>query len=216
MRTSAKIIQLLVPMFVWAVAMPVARAADPGDAATQPTARQVIDQVTHDVLTVLGDQHLSHDQKAQKVKQIAHDHISFEVMSRLCLGRYWRGLNDDQRTRYVEEFQQLITNTYAQMIDPDKAMDRDVKILGDREESDGDWTVRTDIIGIRGNDANHEFDKVDYRLRNLQGRWKVIDFTIDDASLVANYRAQFQEIMSNGGIDHLLKVLHDKNAATEK
>jgi phospholipid transport system substrate-binding protein len=204
------------PIVVLAVAMAVARAADPGGAPPQPTTRQVVEQATHNVLTILRDQGLSHDQKAQKIKQIAYDNISFEVMSRLALGRYWRGLNSDQRTQYVDEFKQLLTRTYGQMIDADKAKDRDIKTLGERQEPDGDWTVQMHIIGITGDDANHEYDKIDFRLRNVQGRPKVIDIVIDNAGLIGNYRSQFQEIMSNGGIDHLLKLLRDKNAAAEK
>ena len=40
--------------------------------------------------------------------------------------------------------------------------------------------------------------------------------TIDGVSLVANFRSQFQEIMTNGGIDKLLQLLNDKNAANDK
>ena len=34
-------------------------------------------------------------------------------------------------------------------------------------------------------------------------------------SMMANFRAQFQDIMTGGGIDKLLKLLHDKNVAGE-
>ena len=40
--------------------------------------------------------------------------------------------------------------------------------------------------------------------------------TIDGVSLMANFRAQFQEIMANGGIDRMMKLLRDKNAAADK
>jgi phospholipid transport system substrate-binding protein len=58
--------------------------------------------------------------------------------------------------------------------------------------------------------------KVDYRLRKQDNQWKVIDFTIEDVSLVTNFRSQFQDTMSNGGIDQLLKLLHEKNTANGK
>ncbi len=44
------------------------------------------------------------------------------------------------------------------------------------------------------------------------GTWKIIDVTIEGLSLASNYRSQFQEIMANGGIDHLLTILREKNA----
>ena len=191
-----------------------ARAADQNDAAPPPTARQVMEQVTHDVLAILQDHSLSADQKREKVKQIAYQNINFEVMARLSLGRFWRGLTDAQRNDYQQEFKQLVTNTYGATTD--SYTDEDVKVISDRQEQDGDFTVMTRITGTKDDKPDQEVAKVEYRLRQQDKQWKVIDFTIDGASIVANYRSQFQEVMSDGGIDQLLKLLREKNAAHEK
>lgn len=125
-----------------------------------------------------------------------------------------RDLSDDQKKDYQEQFKLLVTNTYLHLMDD--YTDQDVNYLGDRQEQDGDWTVQTEIVGMKNRKRNQEEAKVDYRLRNRDDQWKVIDLTIENASLVANYRAQFQAIISNGGIDNFLKTLHDKNAANDK
>jgi phospholipid transport system substrate-binding protein len=36
---------------------------------------------------------------------------------------------------------------------------------------------------------------LDFRLKNQSGEWRVYDVVIDDASLVRNYRAQFDRII---------------------
>jgi phospholipid transport system substrate-binding protein len=54
---------------------------------------------------------------------------------------------------------------------------------------------------------------VDYRLRGRTGRWLVIDVVVEGISLVSNYRDQFREVLSNGGPDHLLVQLREKNAS---
>ena len=41
----------------------------------------------------------------------------------------------------------------------------------------------------------------------------MIDLIIERVSLVSNYRSQFQEVMANGGMDKLLQLLREKNAA---
>jgi phospholipid transport system substrate-binding protein len=56
---------------------------------------------------------------------------------------------------------------------------------------------------------------VDYRLRQRDGEWKIVDFIIEGVSLVANFRSQFQELMSQGGPDHLLSALRKKTAEEE-
>jgi phospholipid transport system substrate-binding protein len=187
-------------------------AADTAPAS--PGAREVIEKVTADALAVLRDSQFSLDDKRQKIRQIAYDNINFDVMAKLSLGRYWRDLSDGQRSQYSAEFKEHITNTYGHTTDD--YSDEDVKVIGDRSEQDGDWTVSTHILGTKDNKPNQEVADVEYRLRQQDGQWKIIDLTIDGVSLVANFRSQFQEIMTNGGFDQLLKLLHDKNVANEK
>ncbi len=190
----------------------MARAADEPGAAQTP--RAVMEKVIHDALAILRDQSLSAEQKRTKVQQIAYDNMNFEVMGRLSLGRFYRGLSDAQRTQYQKEYKQLLTNTYGHTTDD--YTDEDVKVTGEQPESDGDVTVATHITGTKNGKSGQDVATVNYRLRKQDSQWKVIDFTIDGVSIVQNYRSQFQDIMTNGGIDQLLKMLHDKNAANGK
>lgn len=184
-------------------------------AADNPGAapRAVIQNVVHQALAILRDPKLSPEEKREKIKQLAYDNINFEVMSRLSLGRYWRDLTDAQRAQYAAAFKEHVTNTYRHTTD--QYNDEDVAVTGDRLEQDGDWTVQTRITGGKDH-PGQEVAKVEYRLRGKDNQWKVIDFTVDGVSLVSNFRSQFQSIMENGGIDKLLQLLHEKNAANEK
>jgi phospholipid transport system substrate-binding protein len=182
--------------------------------APAQTARGVMEKVIHDALAVLRDSSLSADQRRTKVQQIAYDNLNFEVMGRLSLGKFYRGLTDAQKTAYQKEFKELVTNTYGHTTDD--YTDEDVKVASDRTEQDGDATVQTHITGTKNGKAGQDVATIDYRLRNTSNQWKVIDFTIDGVSIVSNYRSQFADVMSNGGIDQLLKMLHDKNAAGGK
>jgi phospholipid transport system substrate-binding protein len=86
-----------------------------------------------------------------------------------------------------------------------------VEVTGDRDEGRGDWTVKTKIL--RGGGASDIL--VDYRLRKEGDEWRIIDIVIERVSLVANFRSQFQEIVSQGGPTKLLDVLREKNARRE-
>ena len=178
------------------------------------SARGVVEQITRDALVVLRDEHLSKVEKSHKVRDLAYTVMDFQTLARLALGRYWRGLDPQKRDAYVEEFKQHVTATYGHTTD--QYNDEDIRVTGDREEPDGDYTVQTRIVGTNDKGVRTEVAKVDYRLRHeADGQWKVIDVTIDNISLVVNFRAQFQEIMANGGIDSLIKQLHEKNAGQQ-
>jgi phospholipid transport system substrate-binding protein len=203
---------------VWAMAAGASSssslaASPPADDSTT-TARAVIQKVLGDVLAILRDTSLAKPDKGQKVRQIAYDQMDFQTLSRLTMGRHWREISDAQQKDFIKEFRQHMSATYGHAID--HYTDEDINITADRREANGDWTVQTRIVTKKDGGGNQEQARVDYRLRQTDNRWKVIDVTIDGVSMVANFRAQFQDIMANGGIDRLLKVLREKNATPEK
>ena len=177
-----------------------ASAADP------PT--NVVRRMSDAVIAVLQEKNLSADAKREKIRGIVEGYVDFQTMARLVLARNWSGLDDSQKREFTEEFRQHLSVTYGKNVE---TYDNEkVQITGDRDEGRGDWTVQTKILRPQGG-AGDIF--VDYRLRQINGEWKVIDLIIERVSLVSNFRSQFQEVMANGGIDRLLKLLREKNAA---
>ena len=51
---------------------------------------------------------------------------------------------------------------------------------------------------------------LDYKLSLIKGEWKVYDVIVDGASLVANYRAQFDKIISKDGYPELIHRMQNK------
>lgn len=196
-----------------------ALGADPTTAPAQDdsanqTPRALVEKLLGEVTTILQTPQLTKAQRREKVKEIAYEHIDFETLSRLTLARFWRGLSDADRAEFIEVFKKHLAATYAHTADDYN--NEQLSVVDDRKESNGDWTVRTQIVGTKEGGSGQEVTKVDYRLRRRDNHWKVIDVTIDSASLVANFRSQFEEIMENGGIDRLIKLLKDKDAADEQ
>ena len=49
-----------------------------------------------------------------------------------------------------------------------------------------------------------------YKLLLRDGRWKVIDISIEDVSLVSNYRETYGEIAARDGIEGLLEQMAEQ------
>ena len=177
-----------------------------GGEAEPPSARDVIDGQLKNALAVLRDAKLTPAQKRQKISQIADQHTDFETLSRLTMGRYWRDLSADQRATFIEAFKTHLSNIYGNLLNG--FTNEDVQVASDHGEPNGDWTVQLRVIGTL-NGTRQELAKVDCRLRR-KAEWKVIDVIPEGVSLVALFRAQFQEVMANGGFDRLLALLREK------
>ncbi|MFI5366877.1 MAG: phospholipid-binding protein MlaC [Candidatus Binatia bacterium] len=175
-------------------------------ATDSPTA--VVQQTADAVVAVLADKSLTTDQKRQKVEAIVYGHFDFETLSRLVLARNWRDLSPDQQNAFVEQFKRHLSMTYEKNVETynnEKAV-----VIGDRAEARDDWTVKTKVIR-----PNAEDILIDYRLRKEDAGWRVIDVIIEGVSLVANFRSQFQEIISHDGAAKLIDLLREKNAKGE-
>ena len=73
-------------------------------------------------------------------------------------------------------------------------------------EADGEVTVRTEIEQAGGFPI-----PINYMLRLGDDGWKVIDISVDDVSLVTNYRSSFARAIKKDGVDGLIETLRDRN-----
>jgi len=181
----------------------VAQTSAPGDAA-----KAVVRATADDVIAVLQDPSLNADQKREKITGIVDQNFDFATLSRLVLARNWTKLSKEQQKEFVGEFKRHLSITYGKNVE--NYHNEKVVITGDREEARGDWTVRTIIER-----PNAENIKVDYRLRQRDGEWRMIDMIVEGVSLVANFRSQFQDIIAKKGPAKVIELLREKNDKAE-
>jgi phospholipid transport system substrate-binding protein len=189
---------LVLPGFL-ALTPLAARAAD--------SPREVVELNSQKVLAILnsGD---SDDEKIKHLQELAYTAIDFDTVSRLVLAKYWKQFSPEQRQQFGEEFKRALTVSYGRRIG--QFGQEKVAIVGERQEPMGDVTVQSRIVGGKAGDI-----KVDYRLRQRDGTWYVIDVIVEGVSIVSSYRTQFQEIIGQGGPERLLAELHQKNTSGE-
>jgi phospholipid transport system substrate-binding protein len=182
-------------------------------AAGADSAREVVERAVQETVTVLRDASLPRTARGRKVGGILEQNFDFETFSRLAVGQAsWRAATESQRTEFVREFSKHVvaicrggTNQYG---------GQDLTVAEDRREAKGDWTVQTRVVGKKDG-TPREVAKIDFRLRQKQRQWKVIDVTISGISMAATFRAQFAGIIQDGGIEKATQILREKNSASE-
>jgi phospholipid transport system substrate-binding protein len=202
-KTRSKPIAVGLASATWLL---LAALALPARADDAPVA--VVEKITSSVIAVLIDKNLSTDDKRRRVEDVVLANVDFETLSKLVLARNWTRFSDSQRSEFMDLFKNHLSMTYGRNVDSYK--NEKVQITGSRPEPGGDATVKTKIV--RGGPGDI---LVDYRLRQRDGSWKIIDVVIEGVSLVSNFRSQFQDVVSNGGPERLLALLREKNAKGE-
>ena len=203
MRSNFATVTLLV-----ASAIGLAATATPSAVHAAETPTAVVEQITSRVIAILADPATSADDKRHRVEDVVYANIDFETLSRLVLARNWSRFTEPQQAEFMKQFKEHLAMTYGRNVENYK--NEKVTITGSREETKSDWTVKTKIL--RGGPGDI---LVDYRLRQRDGSWRIIDVIIEGVSLVSNFRSQFQDVVSGGGPEHLIALLREKNAKGE-
>lgn len=187
---------------VFAVAIFV--APSPGRAAASATPRDVVQTVIDEGLRILRNDALSVVEKRDRLQAMVEEYFDFATLSKLVLAQNWRKLSKAQRDSFVEVFKTHLALTYSKNIaDYDN---ESAEIVGEQEEARGDRTVKSKILRRNAEDVY-----VQYRLRERDGRWMMIDVVVEGVSLVSNWRSQFREVLGNKSPERLIELLEEKN-----
>ena len=191
------------------LALPLAAAAPAAAQSTPaPEATAYIEQTVDEVVAILADKATPLDARLRKIEAVAERRFDFPRMSKLVLGRNRKKLSDEQQSQFTVEFMRHLSVTYGRQIE--KYTDEKVEILSSRRDKKG-ATVKTKLVG-----GAVDGILVDYRLRESDGQWRIIDVIPEGVSLIQNFRAQIQEIVSAEGADRLIQILREKNERDEQ
>jgi phospholipid transport system substrate-binding protein len=134
-------------------------------------------------------------------------HFNFERMTRLAVGRAWQQATPEQRQRLQKEFRDLLVRTYTNAVAAGAHSQARVQYKPLRPPAEGDETVvRTQVT-----EPGRPSIAIDYSMEKGPEGWKVYDVTVDNISLVTNYRGSFASTISQSGIDGLINDLAEKN-----
>jgi phospholipid transport system substrate-binding protein len=188
---------------VTSIAVGIALAAS--SAWAGPATDQVKASVDR-VLKIVTDPELKKTQNAEKrrgqIREVARTLFDFEEMAKSALGRHWAQRTPEQRKKFTDLFTDLLESSYVGKIEAYSGE----KIVYVAEQADGDTvTVRSKVVTQRGTEI-----PLDYRMQKQGDRWRSFDVRIEGVSLVANYRTQFNKIITQSGYDELVKKMEQK------
>ncbi len=186
-------LRLLVASLLLTISAPAFAGSSPTDQL-----RAYSDQV----IKVLEDPALHPEDRQAAVRKIADQIFDVAETAKRALARHWRTRTAAQREEFTQLFADLLERTYIARID---------QYGGERiqyvaESIDGDHAVvRAKVLTKRGTEV-----PVESRLLRHGDRWLIYDVLIENVSLIANYRAQFDKIIRTSSYEELIRRLKSK------
>jgi phospholipid transport system substrate-binding protein len=184
------------------LAFPAIAASGP-EQLIKETSDKVIDEIRKNAERYQSDPQGIYD----LVNTVVLPHFDFSAMTDLALGNFKDDVNEQQRPAIVNEFRLLLVRTYSSALleYTDQVL---VYLPMEGSEAEGLVTVRTEIEQAGGFPI-----PINYRLRNGDDGWKVFDISVDEVSLVTNYRSSFARAIKKNGVDGLIETLRSRNGS---
>lgn len=184
--------------------LPVARAAEAPDAMIKRLSDEVLQLIKSDPQLQAGDM----NRISRVVDDVLMPHVNFKRMTALSVGPRWREATPEQQEQLMTEFRTLLLRTYSGALSA--VGDQTVRMKPFRADpSDRDVVVRSEVLLPRGGEPV----QLDYRLEKAGDSWRIYDVNVIGVWLVQNYRTQFAQEVSAGGIAGLIRSLREKNQA---
>lgn len=135
--------------------------------------------------------------------------IDVEEMAKRALGAHWGRRTAAEQKEFVGLFRGLL----ERIATPDPpAGESPARIAFDRE------TIEPEFAQVEGRvitSARKDIPFI-YKLRLVDGKWKLYDWVIRGVSFGDHYRVQFNRVISRSSFEDLIKMLREKKALIEK
>ncbi len=159
-------------------------------------------QYTDQVLKLLDDPGVQGSDRRAAVRKVAIEIFDVQETAKRALGRHWQARTPAEREEFVQLFADLLERTYINKID----LYRGEKVVYANEAVDGEYaTVRVRVVS-----KQHGEIPVDAKMIRRGDRWLIYDIAVENISLIANYRAQFDRIIRTASYQDLVSRLKIK------
>lgn len=154
-----------------------------------------------------GGDELGYQGRYDHLSSIVVESFDLQFMASKSVGRHWRKLEEADQQRWLETFVQVITANYA---------GRFAGFSGEQFETLGEEPAIRDTRVVRTRLVRPSDDPVqlNYRLREVDGRWRIIDIYLNGTvSELALRRSEYSSVLKREGFEKLISDLNDKVAS---
>jgi len=193
-----------------AAGQPAAAQMNAGDdpAIEQPDkARTFVADLADQAIEVWKDPTITEKERERAFRDLLYDAFAVDFISQLVLGRHYRTASDEQLATYKELFPEYIIRSFTGRLGSYNG--QRIDITNTAPAGTRDVFVRSEIVS-----PNSEGEPIhaDWRVRNLDSVFKIVDVKVEGVSMAITKREEFSSIIAKDGFDGLFEELRTGSA----
>lgn len=146
---------------------------------------------------------LGYSGRCKLLEPVIKDSFALPFMVSISAGKYWKTLNGKDRNLLLENYTEWSIATYAGRFND---------YSGEKFEVASESKPVQDTVTVVSKLINSDKEETDfyYKLRKMEGRWRIVDIQIEGISQLALTRSQFVSVINKKGFDGLISMLKEK------
>ncbi len=159
-------------------------------------------QYTDHVQRILEDPGIKPADKRTAVRKVAEEVFDLTETAKRALGPHWNRRTPAEQSEFVQLFADLLESAYIAKID----------LYGGEQLQYTNETVDGEYAAVRAKVLTKQRAEVpvEAKLHRKGERWLIYDISIENVSLIGNYRSQFDRIIRTSSFAELIKRLKAK------
>jgi phospholipid transport system substrate-binding protein len=187
------------------------QAIDTVDANIAGSPEQVVQTLIDEAISSLSTQTLTKENSEALFDSLFTKYFDIKGIAKFALGRYWKLATPAQKTEYTSLFHGVIVGMYSERLreySGEKFTIQNTKMVSEK-----DAVVSGILVSSKAAPA-----KVDWRLRNRDGVWRIMDVSVENVSMALTQRSEFASVIERRGgkVEALLSVLRTRAVTKDK
>lgn len=147
-------------------------------------------------------------ERQARFRELFHKDFDTPGIARFVLGRYWRTASPEEKQEFLKLFDSYVVYVYTARLSDFEG--EQFKITGARPDQDA-MLVSTDV----STPGAPQPLRVDWRLVNDDGAYKISDVIVDGVSMLVTQRSEFASVIQRHGgqIQGLIDLMRQKTAS---
>ena len=180
-------------------------AATPGrgHAAGAEDAGAFLASLTDRVFAQLTDESLSMPERRQRFRVLFRENFDIPAIGRFVLGRYWRKAKPPVREDFLNVFEEIMVQRFAPKFARYAESRFEVGLVR-RLGPKGQYMVASTVVPAEGEPLH-----IDWRVRDKDGRFKILDVLGQGISMALTLRSEYASAIkdSGGRVEGLIEKL---------
>jgi phospholipid transport system substrate-binding protein len=187
-------------LLAWIMTAALAAATAAGLPATalgsekNEAAEAFVQKLTDAAIRELTDSSQGRELREQRFQELFNESFDMEAIGRFVLGRYWRSASEAERAAFLNTYDDVVARRFVPLFNEYSGESLRVERV-----SHSDSTPELYIVHSRLLRPDAEGVRIDWKLLDREGHFKVVDLVVEGVSMAISQRSEYAALIERAG-----------------